>query len=214
MNSYRQQIVILACALLLVGNELGRAQDSDSLDRQAVYRVQPGLEETTLERVPPAEVKPGLAYNYYHPGLGQRVWGIAEGKGEFRYAFGEGTILPTEGLDLRISEALKNEILERNAPGLRKALESTGDSPSVRLDAEGRWRLVRAKSGVRIFDIASGKRWEWHGRSRKAVLHTHGDRWQVVSGRYVPASSWMASCSLGCSHVRAGSAVLVMRSPE
>lgn len=178
-----------------------------------VYRFQPGLRESTLELVPPEEVKPGLAYNYYHPQLQRHVWGFAQQDGTFKYAFGEGTIVPTNRLDLRISPALRSQLLERGMPGLEKKLEITGGSPAVKL-VGGDWLLMPTKSSLRVFDMATGHRWEWHGTRRKAVLHTFGDQWQVINGRYVPATGPVYLVGGSCSGVRAGSAVLVMRTPE
>ncbi len=211
MNCPRILSALCSALLVVFVSVQSQAQESETLGRKDVYRVQPSLEKVALELVPPEQVRPGMAYNYYHPQLGKRVWGIALPEGRFRYAFGEGTILPTEMLDLRISEEMQRQILERGAPGLRESLAITGDTPSVKLDAEGNWTLLQSKSGLRVFDLATGKRWEWHGRNRKAVLHTHGDRWQIFAGRYIPAGEvgyFVPSC---CYQSRAGSVNLVMR---
>lgn len=214
MNLPRITTLLSVVLLTVLTHSVCKAQETESIDRDGVYRVQPGLEEIRMELVPKEQIRVGLAYNYFHESLGRRVWGIAQRDGSFRYAFGEGTILPTEMLDLRISKEMEDQILERGAPGLRESLKITGDTPSVQIDAEGNWALLRGKSGMRVFDLTTGKRWEWHGRNRKAVLHTYGDRWRIVEGRYVPATGWGHIGLPCCSHVRAGSAMLVMRSPD
>ena len=194
----------------------GTAQGIKPLEKKkdGVYRFQPGLRESTLELVPPEEIRLGLAYNYYHPQLARHVWGFAQQDGTFKYAFGEGTIVPTNRLDLRLSPTLRSQLLERGMPGLEKKLEITGGSPAVKL-VDGDWTLMPSKSSLRVFDLATGHRWEWHGTRRKAVLHTFGDQWQVVNGRYIPATGPVFMVGGGCcSSVRAGSAVLVMRTPE
>ena len=193
---------------------MGASAQETQLDPQSVYRVQPGLEKISVERVPVDEIRDGLAYLYYNKQLGRHVWGIAEPDGSFRYAFGEGTIIPTDALDLRISDELKRQIIERGVPGLQKMLDITGASPSVRLNAEGIWDLLPARSGVRVFDQITGHRWELHGEKRKAVLHTYGDQWRIVDGRFVPATGPVYVPYDPCSPIRAGSAMLVMRTPE
>ena len=191
------------------------AVDLESLEKDGVYRFQPGMRESTMELVPPEELKAGLAYNYYHPSLQRHVWGFAQEDGSFKYAFGEGTILPVDRLDLRISQELRERLIERAIPGLLKRLETTGDTPAVKLLKDDDWELLPMKSSLRVFDLATGHRWEWHGRNRKAVLHTYGDQWQIVEGRYVPATGPVFVVGAGsCSGPRAGSAVLVMRTPE
>lgn len=204
---------IVALFLFVLSPLSAMAQEA-LLEPDNVYRVQPGLEDVSIERVPPNEIRPGLAYLYYNQQLGRHVWGIAEPDGSFRYAFGEGTIIPTDALDLRISEELKRQIIERGAPGLQKMLDLTGASPSVRLGADGQWDLLPARSGIRVFDQITGHRWELHGGKRKAVLHTYGDRWRLVDGRFVPATGPVCIPYDPCSPIRAGSAMLVMRTSK
>ena len=192
-----------------------QTEQAEPLKEDGVYRYQPGLRESTLELVPPEEVKKDLAYYYYNPQLGSHVWGFADGDGNFQYAFGEGTVIPTDRLDLRISESLRSELIERGMPGLQKSLEITGGTPAVRLGTPGEWELLPTKASARVFDLLTGHRWEWHGSRRKAVLHTYGDRWQLVNGRYQPAGgpTYVVGGNC-CSPVRAGSAALVVRTAE
>jgi hypothetical protein len=205
-----------ACFLLwsLSANSTVAQQDASQLGSSGVYRVQPRMEATELVLVPPAEIKEGLAYNYYNERLGQREWGFAKADGSFQYAFGEGSVLPTDRFDLRLSAEAQSQLLERGAPGLQQALAQTGARPALRLNAAGQWELLSFRSIARVFDLETGHRWEWHGRKRKAVLHTYGDQWQIVDGRYLPATGPVILLS-GCfGPVRAGSAMLVMRTPE
>jgi len=189
-------------------------QDSSQLGPDGVYRLQPSLEATALVLVPPAEIKEGLAYNYYNQRLSRRVWGFAQADGSFQYAFGEGTSLPTDRFDLRLSAEAESQLLERGAPGLQESLATTGGTPAVRLNAAGRWELLSFRTSARVFDLETGHRWEWHGQRRVAVLHTYGDQWQIVEGRYRPATGPVLLLT-GCHGlVRAGSAVFVMRTPE
>lgn len=211
MNS---KLIALGLVGVLLAGTL-HAQESLERDKDGIYRFQPGLKGATMELVPPAEVKTGLAYNYYQPQLGRHVWGFAQADGTFRYAFGEGTVVPTDRLDLRISKQLMEQLLERGMPGLTKRLEMTGGSPAVQLLKDDDWELMPTKSSLRVFDLLTGHRWEWHGKNRKAVLHTYGDQWQAIDGRYYPATgpAYIVGGNC-CSSVRAGSAVLVMRTPE
>jgi hypothetical protein len=189
-------------------------QQTAQLGASGVYRIQPSLEAPELVLVPPAEIKAGLTYNYYNERLARRVWGFAKADGSFQFAFGEGTVLPTDRFDLRLSAAVESQLLERGAPGLQQALATTGGRPALRFNAAGRWELLSYRSSARVFDQETGHRWEWHGKRRVAVLHTYGDQWRIVDGRYLPATGPVLILS-GCyGPVRAGSAMLVVRTPE
>ena len=145
--------LLLICSLLFTG----RAQAADErpleLGPEGVYRMQPSFERSEMVIVPPEEIKPGLAYNYYNQKLGRRAWGIAREDGTFQYAFGEGTVVPTDFFDLRITPELRSMLLEQGSPGLEQALATTGGTPAVRLDATGRWNLVPVSSSGRVFDL-------------------------------------------------------------
>ena len=206
----------LGCFVLgLIGTaSAGAQQDSSQLGNEGVYRLQPKVEGIEFVLVPPAEIKEGLAYNYFNEQLARRAWGFAQDDDSFRYALGEGSVLPADRFDLRISEATQTQLLERGVPGLQQALATTGARPSLRLNADGDWQLVSYRSNTRVFDLETGHRWEWHGQRRVAVLHTYGDQWMIVDGRYLPATGPVVLLS-GCyAPVRAGSAKLVMRTPD
>jgi hypothetical protein len=159
-----------------------------SSDPAGIYRLHPNLETVQWMLVSPGEVKPGLVYNYYSDMLKQRVWGIARTDGGFDYAFGEGTTIPTNMFDLRLSPEMEAELLNRRAPGLLSALSTVGRTAAVRLDGEGVWKLLPFPSSARIFDLLTGERWEWHGKFRHAVVHTGGNLWHIVDGRYLPVT--------------------------
>ncbi len=205
---------VLLIFSLAAGLARAAEEQTDELGPEGVYRMQPSFETSEIVIVPPEEIKAGLAYNYYNRQLGRRVWGFAREDGSFQYAFGEGAVLPASLFDLRITPELRSMLLERGAPGLEQALATTGGTPAVRLDAEGQWSLLPVQSSARVFDMETGHRWEWHGRRRVAVLHTYGDRWQRIDGRYRPATGPVVFLPIGCSTRRAGSAAMVMRTPE
>jgi hypothetical protein len=171
-----------ACQSLLAQQQ----QVAPADDHEGVYRIHPDLEKVELILVPPAEIKPGFVYNYYHPGLKQRVWGQAAKNGGFEYAFGEGTTIPTQFFDLRLTPEMQARVLNELAPGLLRELDIVGRRPAVRLNSKDIWELLPFPSSARVFDIATGARWEWHGRRRLAVLHTGGNFWHVVDGEYHP----------------------------
>ena len=204
--------------VVLFGVSAARAaeQDSTELDPADVYRVQPSVEGSELVRVAAEEIKPGLVYYYYNGHLGRHVWGFAREDGSFQYAFGPGTTFPTDRFDFRIATSVRSEILQREAPGLERDLQTSGRVPTVQLDAAGRWRLYKQTSTPRMFDLESGHRWEWHGQRRVAVLHTHGDLWTIVDGHFRPADGDGFAClpDCGCCSPRAGSAALVFRTGE
>ncbi len=210
----RSAVPLFLICCLVTGLARAADQQTDELGPEGVYRMQPSFEKSEMVIVPPEEIKTGLAYNYYNRQLGRRAWGFAQEDGSFQYAFGEGTVLPADLFDLRITAELRSMLLERGSPGLEQALATTGGTPAVQLDAAGRWNLLLFRTSARVFDLETGHRWEWHGRRRVAVLHTYGDQWQRIDGRYRPATGSVVVLPVGCSTTRAGSATLVMRTPE
>jgi hypothetical protein len=157
-------------------------------DKSSVYRLHPDLDDVTPIVVPKEEIKPGLVYSYYHDGLAQRVWGMAKADGTFEYAFGEGTTIPTNMFDLRLTPEMKERVLEQRSPRLLSEISSVGRSAAVRLNSKGIWELLPFPSSARVFDMLTSRRWEWHGPNRHAVVHTGGYLWHVVDGEYFPVN--------------------------
>jgi hypothetical protein len=184
------------------------------LGPEGVYRSQPSFHKKEMVIVLPEEIKVGFLYNYFNERIGRRVWGLALEDGTFQYALGEGSIVPADMFDLRITPEMRSMLLEQGSPGLEQALATTGGHPAIVLGAEGKWTLLSASSSARVFDIETGHRWEWHGKRRLAVLHTYGDRWERINGRYRPATGPVVFLPIGCSTDRAGSAAFVMRTSE
>lgn len=169
-------------------------QPSLAGDQQTVYRISPRGDNTQLIRVPPEEIKQGFTYNYYSPVLKHRVWGFATEDHSFEYAFGEGTIIPTNRFDLRLSEEAQEKILEERQPRLKQTIEGLGRSPAVQLNAANEWSLLSYPSSARVFDLLTGQRWEWHGKRRLGVVNVDGNLWQIVEGKYKPLDVEWAIC--------------------
>ena len=77
----------------------------------------------------------------------------------------------------------------KEAPGLSKGVEGLGRDVFLKLDENDTWQLYHATSIPKVFDRMTGKRWEWHGSRRVAVLHTVGAVWQWRNGRHYPAAA-------------------------
>ena len=163
-------------------------------DHEGIYRLHPDIKNVRLILVPPAEVKPGFVYNYYHEGLKQRVYGFAIEGSKFEYAFGETTTIPTNRFDLRLSREQQERVLNERAPGLYEELNNVGRSAAVRLNSKGIWELLPFPSSARVFDMATGQRWEWHGNRRLAVRHIGGNLWHVVDGNFYPVTILASTC--------------------
>jgi hypothetical protein len=164
-------------------------------DPATVYRFDPFLDQ--LVAVPAEEIKAGFTYYRHHPGMGRRVWSLATPDGEFEYAMAVGSVVPARALDLRATPAEMERELSEEAPELKRIMDIRGAIAYVRLADEQTWKLVPQPTIPSVYDLATLRRWEWHGERRVAVMHTGGFDWLVVDGKFVPASyavpAW-ASC--------------------
>ena len=166
-------------------------------DPGLVYRFVPIVIESELgQRVTPVadeDLKAQRVYYRYHHALGRHVWSVRGNDEQYYFAMGEGSTLRIELFDIELSSQERLDVLEALAPRLKRKLEEPERASSttiyLRLDADDQWRLVQDSPTARaqsVFDRGSGHRWEWHGARRHAVLHTTGDMWQIIDGRYLP----------------------------
>jgi len=152
--------------------------------RDAVYRYDLLLQK--LVTVPTKERKAGHVYYRFHPGRGRHVWSIATADGGFRYALGPGSVQQTRQFDLRASPEERQRQLQARAPELARLLEIQGSLPTVRLAADDRWELNVGPSVTSVFDLDTGRRWEWHGTEPVGVIHSGGPRWRAAEKDYLP----------------------------
>jgi hypothetical protein len=162
--------------------------------RDIVYRND--LIGQKLVPVPRAELKAGSVYYRYHPGRGRHVWSLATDDGGFRYAMGPGSVQETRQFDLRASAEERQRQLQARAPGAARLLEIQGTVPSVRLSADDRWELTtdaapggpNGPSVTSVFDLDTGRRWEWHGSEPTGVIHSGGNHWTPGGRDYLPVA--------------------------
>jgi hypothetical protein len=154
-------------------------------DRTTILRFDPF--ENKLVPMTANEVRPGHLYNHFNTRLNRRVWSVAVEGGGFDYSMGEGSTEPAAMLDLGGTFEERRATLERTAPGLLEMLRQRGGVAYVRLNAAQGWELVPFKTIASVWDLETLQRWEWHGSRRVAVIHTFGDTWIRVDGRYEPA---------------------------
>lgn len=176
-------LLVLAPVAVMASQSIPPTSNHDD-----VYRLNPELDSVKLVLVAPEEIKPGFVYNYYSDALQRRVWGIAREGGGFQYALGEGSTIPTTMFDLRMTPQMEARVLDRRSPRLLSELTTVGRSAAARLDGAGVWALLPFPSSARVFDLLTGERWEWHGPNRHAVVHTGGNLWHIVDGRYLPVT--------------------------
>lgn len=202
-------------AFCAVGPCFSAAQTPFETDEQAIYHLVPVDSGVQLEPAQPEQVRAGYAYSYYNERLARRVWGFAREDGSFEYAFGEGTMLPADRFDLGLSLPSDSSLLDGSSSALRQGLAATGGPPTAMMTNNGQWKLLTFRVSVRIFDIETNHRWEWHGNRRVDVVHTYGDLWQVVDGRYVPLGGVFLNPPIPvCSPLqRVGSAMYLVHTP-
>jgi hypothetical protein len=149
--------------------------------------------------VPPAEIKPGFLYRHYSPVQGQNVWSLANENGGFSYAMGQGSIQPAARLDIRATTQQTEKVLRDVAPRWAGALKSFGAPPLIILDKSNQWTLLQRSSVPQVMDLDTGRRWEWQGNRRVAVIHTGGYRWRIVKDKYVPQAFVLPTVTPSCA---------------
>jgi len=165
----------------------GKQAKPEQLDRSAVYRYDPI--QAKLVAVPAAEVKKDHVYYRYSSARGRHVWSKAAGQGRFLYALGPGSVQPVLLFDIRATDEEKRRALESRAPAAAKLFATQGAQPSLKLDAAGEWKLAVSPTDGSVFDVESGRRFEWHGDRMVEVVHSGGNSWSRRGDRYVPAGS-------------------------
>jgi hypothetical protein len=146
-----------------------------------------------LVSVPLDEVKPKYLYFHYNPKFNRQVWSFAEEGGTFGHALGPGTLQAGSRLDIQATEAEKMDRLRELAPQLAERTRVFVGSVFVRLNDDGEWDLA-GRSGVSsIYDLETGRRWEWHAGRRIPITHRLGWQWEYFDGKYVPAGGCSSS---------------------
>lgn len=161
---------------------------SPGSDTSVVYKFDPVTQ--TFSRADRKALKKDRVYYRWSPRLGAWVWSKADADGVLRYAFGPGSSQPAALFDMPASTEERTRALEKQAPELAKRLAISGAKPSLRLGADGRWSLMPDSTKGRVFDMETGRRWEWHGTRATPVTHGPGlDRWTLAPGRYLPVGN-------------------------
>lgn len=152
--------------------------------RDTVYRND--LASQAFVPVPPSERKAGHVYYRFHPRLNRHVWSIATADGGFRYALGPGSVQQTRQFDPRASAEERQRQLQARAPEMARLLEIQGTLPTVRLGEDDLWSAHVGPSVTSVFDLDTGRRWEWHGLDPVGVIHSGGPRWTARDSGYLP----------------------------
>ncbi|NUQ66594.1 MAG: hypothetical protein HUU20_29375 [Pirellulales bacterium] len=175
----------LLLVLVLAGNSGAPAQVvPQAADRDTIYRYD--LLTDKPVPVPREELKVGCIYNHFSPRLNRRAWSYLQSDGTFWHALGEGTTQEARRMDVRATEAERQQRLREN-PDLAQEYSMTGGKVFVRLTKDGRWVIVGVRLLATIYDAETGQLWDRYGDKYIPVGHSSGKRWAVRDGRYYPA---------------------------
>jgi len=163
------------------------AAGPERLDPAVVYRFDPI--QTRLVAVRPAEIKRDHVYYRYSAARNRHVWSKAAGQGRFLYRMGPGSVQPAQLFDIRATDEEKRKALESRAPMVAKLYASQGAQPALRLDDSDRWTVAIVPSDGSVFDLETGRRFEWHGDRVVEVVHSGGNNWARRGDRYTPAAA-------------------------
>ena len=156
-----------------------------TLDPATVYRYDPI--ESKLVAVRPAEIKTDHVYYRYSASRKRHVWSKAAGQGRFLYVMGPGSVQVAKLFDIRATAEEKQKALESRSPAAAKLFATRGAPPAFKLDESDRWSIATVPTDGSVFDLETGRRFEWHGDRPVEVVHSGGNAWTRQGDRYAPA---------------------------
>jgi hypothetical protein len=176
----------------LFAESAGSADDGRGILRHEVVEKKSEIEGVTVQEielvpVPPEELKPGYIYSHFSQQLNRRVWSFFRPDAGFWYALGAGTTQEARLLDIRASEDEQIAAIRQVAPGLAYAILKGRQKAFARLNENNRWELAKVASHSTVYSQETGRRWDWVSGKYLPVRHTHGYRWAIRGGDYVPA---------------------------
>ncbi len=209
--------------LLATNGQVTNRQASNEPLAAPVRRPDPS--SGTLVSVDAQQIKPGKIYNFFSQLHGRYVWGYAKKGGGFSYALGMGSTELPSHFDLVTTPSKTKELIEAEAGPWAERSRQLGSQILVRLGEDEKWKIVRGRTIRSHYDIDSGdinsgdinsgnidsgdinsrsinsgRRWEWHGNRKVAVLHSNGYLWQYSDHWYTPANPWLVSVNQLGSH--------------
>ena len=154
----------------------------DRLDPAVIYRYDPLTEK--LAPIARQDLKADHIYLRPGPSGGKHMWSRFDESGDFRYELGPGSSFPVRLFDPVADQETRRKALEKRAPELARRLATQGARPSLRLDDDNRWRLDQATNSGRVFDLATGERYELQLGRPVPVFNTGGNSWAWTGSGY------------------------------
>jgi hypothetical protein len=150
-------------------------------DPKLTYRLD--LMNGKLAPINRDDLKVGYVYYHFCPRRNLWTWSYYQKNGRFWYAYGEGTTQEAWCFDIRAS---REEISKRldEFPELARRMDQYGEKACLRLQADGRWKMVRPGIPPSIFNSETGERWEMSRDKYIGVVHIGGNHWTVRNGSY------------------------------
>jgi hypothetical protein len=154
-------------------------------DTRIAYRL--NLLSGDLEAVNQKDMKVGCIYYHFSAGRNAWVWSYLLNDRTFWYAFGEGTTQTARRFDIRASLQDVTKRLEQ-FPELERGVNQYNQAVCLRLQADGRWRIVGTGLAPSIFNAETGERWQQlHKNEYIPIVHIGGNSWSVRNGSYEPS---------------------------
>lgn len=154
-------------------------------DPSLIYRYDPITEGfSPIDR---AKLKPFHIYYRFSPVLNRWAWSKTTPDGRLEFAMGPGSVQSAFLFDLTATMEERMRVLEERAPELARMYAVQGARASMILGVDGKWALHGLQSVGHVYDLETGRRWEWHGDHRAEVVHVGGNAWRLDADRYVPA---------------------------
>jgi len=157
-------------------------------DPTITYRLD--LMTGKLDPIDRRDLKVGYIYYHHSSRLNDWAWSYYQTDHSFWYAYGEGTTQNAWCFDILGSpEAIAKRLAE--FPELARNVERYDAKVCLRLQADGRWKIIGVGRAPSIFNVETGERWQIFSTSKYIpVVHTNGRIWTIVNGSYEPSNSF------------------------
>jgi hypothetical protein len=181
--------VVSAASLSAVAQEPGLIVPDvlAAKDPTITYRLD--LMTNKLDPIDRRDLRVGYVYYHFSSRLNGWAWSYYGNDHDFWFAYGEGTVQNAWCFDIRAS---REDIAKRlkEFTDLAQQVDRYNESVCLRLQADGRWKIIGIGRVPTIFNAETGELWQMFYQDKYIpVVHASGKIWVSQNGTIHPSNS-------------------------